>query len=147
MLSVIRTFGEVLPMACQGACQNYWAIMDAFIEKFANDFELSEKVTRVLRHGLVFFGDSAATVAPAMLSRMTIAFETSGFPSYMWISGKIVGMFGESNDTSIRNAFREVFERSTTKVVTLLQNQEPEAIPDGDYLTSNVHVGDSLKLV
>lgn len=132
MLIVVRTFGEELPAACQGTCQDYWAIFDLFLEKYASDYDIAERVTRVLRHGLVFFGNSAAPVATSVLARMSTSFEVTGFPSYLWIAGKIIGLFGEAGDTSLRNAFRQVYESSTAKVVTLLQNKSPEELPDGD---------------
>ena len=33
MLSVIRTFGDELPAACQTTCQEAWSCLDLFISK------------------------------------------------------------------------------------------------------------------
>jgi transportin-3 len=131
MLHVVQTFGEELPAACQNSCEEAWAIFDAFLSKYGSDYDIAERTTRVLRHGVNLFGSSALPIAPSVVARMSIAFEATGFPSYLWIAGKIVGRFGNEEDPNLRASFRELYERSTSKVVTFLQVKSPRDIPDG----------------
>lgn len=131
MLSVIDTFGDELPATCRNSCQEAWAIFDPFIAKYASNYDVCERVTRVLRLGLNFFGASALPVVPSMLSRMTSAFESTSYASYLWIIGKTIGRFGNEESQAIRNSFKQTFERSSTKVVNILQNTPPSQIPDG----------------
>ena len=131
MLHVIGSFGDELPTTCLNTCQEAWAVFDAFIARYGADYESTEYVTRVLRHGLNLFGSSALTVAPAALARMSTAFEATGLPSYLWIGNKLLGGFGNEEDPILRNCFRQLYERSTNKVVALLQEKSPGALPDG----------------
>lgn len=132
MLHVIGSFGEELPPACLNTCQEAWAVFDAFIARYGFDYESTEHVTRVLRHGINLFGSTALPVAPAVLARMASAFEVTGMPSYLWIGGKLLGRFGNEEDPVLRDCFRQLYERSTKKVVALLQERSPNSMPDGE---------------
>lgn len=131
MLGIVDTFGEDLPPACQSTCQEAWGIFDPFLAKYGSDYQICERTTRVLRLGLAFFGDTALPVLPSVLARMAQSFEATGHSSYLWISGKIVGRFGNEESPQMRASFKEVFERSSSKVVQLLQEKSPGQIPDG----------------
>jgi len=130
MLHVIRGFGEELPAACQNSCQEAWGIFDGFLLKFGSDYDIAERTTRVLRHAINLFGDASLPVAPSVVARMSVGFESTGFPSYLWIAGKIISTFGNEENPSLRGSFREVYERSTRKVVSLLQTKSPGDLPD-----------------
>jgi transportin-3 len=131
MLSVIRTFGEELPAACQNTCQEAWVCLDLFIDKYGSGYEASDRVTRLLRHGLTFFGSSALPITPSVLSRMTSTFEATGLSGYVWVVGKIVEAFGNSEDLAVRAAFKAAYLRISNKVLSLLQEKSPGGIPDG----------------
>ena len=131
MLSVVRTFGDDLPAACQTTCQEAWGCLNLFIGKYGSDYDASDRVTRLIRHGLTFFGSTALPVAPAVVSRMTSSFETTGNPGYVWIIGKIVSEFGNEEDPNLRAAFKESYDRVSVKVLSSLQEKSPAAIPDG----------------
>ncbi|KAH9837030.1 ARM repeat-containing protein [Rhodofomes roseus] len=136
MLGVIQTFGEDLPVACQNSVQEGWSFFDPFIVKYGSDYAICERITRVLRLALTFFGGRARPILPFVLKRMSDAFEVTGFSSYLWIVGKIIGRFGNDEDPALRAALKEVFEHSSNKLVQLLQEKTPASIPDvmEDYL-------------
>ncbi|KAF7985269.1 hypothetical protein HWV62_6405 [Athelia sp. TMB] len=136
MLHVIQTFGDDLPAACRDSCQETWSIFDNFLAKYGTDYDLCERTTRVLRHGLTLFGDVALPVATSAMSRLTIGFDTTGFPSNLWIAGKIIQRFGDEENPALRATFQEVFEHSTRKVAEMLQVKPPGDIPDvlEDYI-------------
>ncbi|KAI0687777.1 ARM repeat-containing protein [Cytidiella melzeri] len=136
MLGVIDTFGDQLPATCQNSCPEAWAIFDPLIAKYGSDFEVCDRVTRVIRLGVNFFGITALPVVPAVLRRMATAFESTGFASYLWIIGKIFGRFGTEENPALRNSFKQAFEQTSTKLVTILQVTPPSQIPDvmEDYL-------------
>lgn len=131
MLHVIQGFGEDLPAACRSSCEEAWGVFDAFLAKFGSDFDLADRTTRVLRHGITLFGTSALQVAPLVIARMTYGFDLTGFPSYLWIAGKIIGRFGNEEAQELRGAFQQIYERSTDKVAHLLHSKGPSEIPDG----------------
>jgi transportin-3 len=131
MLHVIQGYGEQLPATCQNTCEEAWAIFDAFILKYGNNFDLAERTTRVLRRGLDLFGKALLPIAPSIITRMSFAFEATGFPGFLWIAGKVIGRFGYDEDPNWRGAVREIFERSTAKVVAMLQVKSPRELPDG----------------
>lgn len=136
MLHVIRSFGEELPAACKGTCEQAWLVFDAFLAKYGSNYDVAERTTRVLRHGINLFGSSALAVTSSAVARMSLSFEATGYPSYLWIAGKVIGAFGNEENLTLRASYREVYERSTNKVVSLLQAQTPGNIPDvlEDYL-------------
>lgn len=133
MLGVVDTFGDDLPPACRTSCQEAWTFFDPFIAKYGSDFATCERVTRVLRFALKFFGSTALPVTPSVLARMAASFEATGFASYLWIIGKVVSRFGHEEDMTLRNAFRQAYEQSSTKLFKLLQETSPSQIPDGVY--------------
>ena len=131
MLAVIDTFGRELPPACQSSCNETWAVFDAFLAKYGTDYPVCERSSRVIRLGLTFFGMTAKPVIPSVLSRMATTFEATGFASYLWIIGKVIGLFGNEPDPGLRAAFDQVFARISKKLVSMLQDTPPAQIPDG----------------
>lgn len=138
MLRVIKSFGEILPAACQNSCQEAWNVIDTFIFKYGSDYGLSERITRVLRHGITLFGSSGLPVAALVVARMSFAFESTDHSSYLWIAGKVIAQFGDEEDVNVRGSFREVYERATHKVALMLQAKGPADMPDGEYWSYTV---------
>ncbi|KAI0778461.1 ARM repeat-containing protein [Trametes elegans] len=136
MLGVIQSFGEHLPSACQNTHQEAWSVFEPFIVKYGAEYSICERATRVLRLGLTFFGPVTLPILPSVLHRMVSSFETTGFSSYLWLAGKVIGRFGNEEDPALRAAFKEVYERSSNKLVSILQEKPPQMIPDvlEDYL-------------
>ena len=133
MLHVIGSFGEQLPSTCQGTCQEVWPVFDTFLAKHGSDYDSAEHVTRVLRHALNLFGGAVLTIAADVLRRMSAAFASSGLSCYLWIAGKVHSRFGNEEDPSLRNAARDVYERSTQKLLTLLREKTAAMLPDGEH--------------
>ena len=131
MLAVVDTFGEDLPPACANTCQESWTIVDTLLSKFGTQYDIAERATRVLRGGLRFFGSAALHVVPSVLARMSIAFEVTDFSSYAWIAGKAISLFGEEDNSDMLLAIKDVYERSTSKLVSLLRQKQLNDIPDG----------------
>jgi len=132
MLHVVGSFGEHLPPACQGTCQEAWRVFDAFLAKHGSDYDSAEHVTRVLRHALNLFGDTALAIAADVLGRMSASFASSGLSCYLWIAGKVHSRFGNEEDPLLRDAVRDVYERSTQKLFAMLQEKSAAALPDGE---------------
>ena len=133
MLAVIDTFGQELPAACQSTCEEAWVIFDSFLTKYGDNYDVCERVSRVLRLGLNFFGASSKLVLPSVLNRMAGAFVATGFASYLWIGGKIIGRFGNEPDPALRTAFDQLFESVSKKLVNMLGGTPPSQIPDGEF--------------
>ncbi|KIL70937.1 hypothetical protein M378DRAFT_66491 [Amanita muscaria Koide BX008] len=144
LLHVVRGFGEELPAACQNSCLEAWAVFDSFLLKYGSSYDLTERVTRVLRHGLTLFGSSALPVAPAVVSRMSQGFVATGFSSFIWVAGKVVGQYGSEEDQTLRTTFQELYEQSTTKLVSILQAKSMRDIPDvlEDYVQMLLQIVD-----
>lgn len=138
MLNVVESFGDDLPAACRNTCQEAWLFFDPFIAKYGSDYNVCERVTRLLRYALNFFGSTALPVIPAVLARLSAAFEDTAYASYLWIIGKIVSRFGNEEGVGLRNIFKQAFEQTSNKLVKILQNTPPSQIPDGK--------GQSLKI-
>ncbi|KAI0320348.1 ARM repeat-containing protein [Amylostereum chailletii] len=136
MLWVVGPFGQRLPVACQSTCEEAWTVLDAFVLKYGSDAESTERATRTIRHGLGFFGKAALGVAPAVINRMSAAFEATNFSSYLWVASKVIQAFGNEEDPALRASFRVIYEQSTNRLVALLQEKQPALISDilDDYV-------------
>lgn len=132
MLHVVGSFGEQLPPTCQGTCQEVWPVFDTFLAKHGSDYDSAEHVTRVLRHALNLFGPAVLTIAADVLGRMSTAFASSGLSCYLWIASKVHNKFGNEEDPLLRNAVRDVYERSTQKLFAMLEEKSVAMLPDGD---------------
>ena len=132
MIGVIERFSEDLPPECQLSCQEGWAVLDSLLSKFSARNDLGERCTRVLRASLRFFGPVAQPVVTAILGRMSLSFEATGYASYVWIAGKIISTFSEDDSTDMYAAVLDAYERSTSKVIALLQTKQLAEIPDGE---------------
>ena len=130
MLHVVQGYGDELPPACADTCQEAWAVFDAFLVKHGANYDLAERTTRVIRRGIDLFGKSAGAVAISVLARMSLSFEATGYPSFLWISGKVIGRFGYERDLALSAAIKELYEAATRKVSTLLQTKNPGELPD-----------------
>jgi transportin-3 len=132
MLYTVGTFGEKLPEACRGTCEQAWEVLDAFFLKYGIDPDCAESATRVIRQGLSLFGNTALPVLPSVINRMASAFESTSISSYLWVIGKIIQSFGNEEDPALRVAFRDAYERTTRQVVMMLSAKEPAVMPDGE---------------
>jgi transportin-3 len=139
MLHVIHTFGDQLPAACRNSCEQAWSVFDALLSKYGSEYDIAERTTRVLRHGINLFGTSALPIANSVVARMTSAFEATGFPSYLWIGGKLIGRFGSEENPVLQAAFQQLYEKSTSKVASLLQAKSPRDMPDGAPVSLRLH--------
>jgi len=106
------------------------------MQSYGNRFFITERVSRVLRFGLHFFGTSALSVIPAVLTRITLSFGETGFSSCLWIAGKIVQQHGDANDASVQTAIQSMFSDTSSAVSKILQSGSPNDFPDviEDYL-------------
>ncbi|PFH50786.1 hypothetical protein AMATHDRAFT_144313 [Amanita thiersii Skay4041] len=149
MLHVVQGFGDELPDACRNTCPQAWNVFDSFLNKYGSQYDLTERVTRVLRHGLALFGDSALPVASVVTRKMSNGFVATGFSSYLWIAGKIIGRFGSKEDSEIQSSFIDVYEKSTAKLTSTLQTKSPGDIPDilEDYVQMLVQLIDHAQSV
>ena len=131
MLSVVGSFGEELPPACQKVPEEGWSVLDPFLAKYGTTYDIAERANRVLRHCITFFDRSALPVIASVVARLTQSFDAAGFASNLWIIGKVVHSYGDKADATIQATFRDAYERSTTKIGAMLQASSPGAHPDG----------------
>ena len=136
LLAVVGPFPPPgLPPSCQSTCAQIWPILDAFIAKYGQQRIVSEKVCICIRRGLQFFGEAAFSIAPAVLERMAVAFESSASSSYLWITAKLVPSFARRKDPSFDAALKNVVERESAKIFDMLQRTTPAQLGDGTLLT------------
>lgn len=133
LLEIVDTFGEELPSACQDASTEAWRLFDPLLRNHGSTGAITERVSRVLRFGIQFFGVNLAPLVPSVLERLTLLFEQTGFSSCMWIAGKLVQRFGNSTDVTISRSLREMFERVSAKTVLILQTADARTLPDGRF--------------
>ncbi|GAA6005186.1 hypothetical protein JCM10207_002891 [Rhodosporidiobolus poonsookiae] len=135
-LAIIGRLPAGVPDACIATCGQVWTVLDGLLAKYGANGKVADRVSIVLRRGLVFFGDAALAVAPAMLERLATAFEQSPAAGYLWITGKTVQQFGQQQDPAFAGVVKSTFERESNKVFEMLQSTPPAQIPDilDDYV-------------
>jgi len=76
------------------------------------------------------------TIAADVLRRMSTAFASSGLSCYLWIASKVHSRFGNEEDPLLRNAVKDVYERSTQKLFVMLREKSAAMLPDvlEDYI-------------
>lgn len=107
-------------------------MMNAVLQKYGNSHDVSERVTRVLRHGLRLFDQAAKPYVPAMLASLTERFESTGLANYVWIIGKVVDRFGVEDDSVLRAAITNAFERVTGKFMAMCTESSIGQHSDGE---------------
>ena len=132
MLVVVGGYGELLPVACQGTAGDTWQVMNAVLQKYGNSHDVSERVTRVLRHGLRLFDQAAKPYVSAVLASLTGKFEATGLANYVWIIGKVVDRFGVEDDSVLRGAITSAFERVTGKFTAMCTESSIGLHSDGE---------------
>ncbi|KAK8864138.1 hypothetical protein IAR55_001384 [Kwoniella newhampshirensis] len=139
-LSVIRTLDPV-PQSCFATCSAVYSIIDTLLERYAKLYYISERVGSVLRRGLTFFPNAALEpVVQPVLERMALAFDQTGYASYLWITGKVTSKFGDAarnvGGETLGRLLLTSFESVTTAMAKLLQNKVALEIPDvmDDYV-------------
>ncbi|WRT66764.1 uncharacterized protein IL334_003727 [Kwoniella shivajii] len=139
-LSVVRTLDPV-PESCFQTASAVYGILDALLARYAKLYYISERVGTVLRRGLAFFPARALEpVIQPVLERMALAFDQTGFASYLWITGKVAGKFGDSaqqpGGETLGSLLVRSFESVTTAMAKLLQTKVALEIPDvmDDYV-------------
>ncbi len=105
--------------------------MDTLIANHGSQYFLAERVSRILRLGMHFFGEGVASLVPPLLSLTTTAFNSTGFSSYLWLLGKTVISYGSSKNVEIQTAIQNAYTTSSNQVFAMLKVQTPADIPDG----------------
>jgi len=130
LLEIVDTFGEDQPLACQNAHTEAWGLFDPLLKKYGDSTDITERITRVLRFGIQFFGNTIAPLVPSVLETLTLSFEQTGFSSCMWIAGKLVQRFGKAKEPAIKASIRIMYDRMSGKTAQLLQTTDPRTLPD-----------------
>jgi len=135
-LAIVRTLDPV-PESCLPTCLAVYSILDTLLARFAERYYISERVCSVLRRGLGFFPTRALEpVIQPLLERMSLAFDETGYASYLWITGKVAAKFAdaarEPGGEGVAGLLSRAFEGITTALGKLLQTKVALEVPDGD---------------
>jgi transportin-3 len=128
---------EPLPEACAKTCVDVYALLDRIIETRGSSVVVAERTCHLLRRGMAFFGDAARPVVPAMLSRLSDAFATSGHSCYIWIVGKCIDAYGPHADAQLQAAMLAAFERVSAKTLEQLEVTPAAEMSDSECGTGS----------
>jgi transportin-3 len=139
-LTIVRTLKPV-PESCFPTCPAIYSVLDALLARYAKLYYIAERVGSVLRRGLVFFPHRALEpVVQPVLERMVLAFEQTGYASYLWITGKLAAKFGEAargpGGEALAGLLARSFEGITMALGKQLQTKVAIEIPDGESMTA-----------
>lgn len=125
-------FSESLPQSCSQTCQEAYSILDTILAQHHATFFLSERTCALIRRSLAFFGNLAIPTLPKLLERMVSSFEATGFPGYIWIVGKVLDGFGNLQDEALSAAMSNAFQRTSAKVLSMMESTAPQELSDGE---------------
>ncbi|CAD6926118.1 unnamed protein product [Tilletia controversa] len=123
-------YSSELPGECVQTCSAAWTIVDGILDRYGQHFFISERAASLLRRGLVFWGDIIIPTLPAILQRLSLGFERTGFGGYVWIVGKTIDRFARQADQSLGEAMQKSFEQVSSKVTTMIAAVGPEREQD-----------------
>jgi transportin-3 len=142
LLEVVDTFGEDQPLSCRNAHVEAWGLFDPLLKKYGNSMDVTERITRVLRFGIQFFGNTIASLVPSVLETLSYSFDQTGYSSCMWIAGKLVQRFGTTEEQAITTSIRSMYDRMSQKTAELLQTTDPRTLPDGAFSSIYYYLSD-----
>ncbi|KAK0549283.1 Nuclear import receptor [Tilletia horrida] len=113
-------FWTDFPVECAQTCSASYAIIDGILDRYGNEYFISERVAGLLRRALLFWGDMLIPTVPGMLTRLAAGFEQTGFGGYVWIIGKTIDQFARKADPTLNEAMKAAFERVSQKVGSMV---------------------------
>ncbi|KAE8269860.1 hypothetical protein A4X09_0g2469 [Tilletia walkeri] len=119
-----------MPAECVQTCAAAWTIVDGILDRYGQFFFISERAASLLRRGLVFWGDVIIPTLPAILHRLSLGFERTGFGGYVWIVGKIIDGYSRKADQALGAAMQKAFEQVSSKVTAMIAAVGPEREQD-----------------
>lgn len=134
--------GRSIPESCYPTASQIWGVLDSLLSRYAKLFYISERVGSLIRRGLKFFPPAAiAPIIQQMLDRMTSCFEETGYPSYLWITGKLASTFSEQAVTpggeALAGLLLGALARETEILRVLCETKSAVEIPDGEFWTNH----------
>lgn len=129
-----------LPAQCEHTAAAIYDVFDLLLSKYYNSYSLTDRACRAIRRGLSFFPlATIQSTLPRLVARMCSGFEHSGHAAFIWILGKVIGLFGDKllvmgqTGIDLDAAFSEALGRVTLQVKQMEQAQTAFAIPDGEF--------------
>jgi transportin-3 len=137
-LTVIRTINP-FPQSCYPTALAVYQVLDTCLVKYSKFYFMSERVGSVIRRGLFFFPPPALEpVLQPLLERMMACFESTGYATYLWITGKVVNKFGNltrrPGSEALSGLLIRTLESMTTQMGSVLATKTPIEIPDGESI-------------
>lgn len=117
------------PHPCIPIVQQLWPIMDSLADRVGAIDDVARSLASCWRSIVVTYRTHYAPLLPVTMSRLIKSFEQSGLGQYLWVSGRVVREFGESNPIPTLQ-FVEGLSMSMWQVLQKYAGQFNE-IPDG----------------
>lgn len=108
-------------------------MFDPILRTYGSAFFITERITRLLRQGIHFFGPSALPVVPSVFTALSTSFTATGLSNCLWVVGKMVQRYGGGADPAVLQAIKDSFENMSLKVGTLLRDTSPTELPDSEF--------------
>lgn len=131
-----------LPPQCTNTAAAIYDVFDGLLSKY-NTYSIADRTSRAIRRGLAFFPlEHLQALLPRLVARMCSGFETGGYAAYIWIIGKVAGLFGDRlssmgpHGSELEGAISTAFDRVTAHTSRLEREQGAYEMPDtfDDYV-------------
>lgn len=135
-LHICRLPPGSLPESCQKTCTDAWQVLDTIFAQHGHQRAVSESACAVVRRGMDFFYDLVLPIAPAIIQRMALCFESSGQSGYLWITSKLAPLASKQGGEAVYQSLALAFESESQKVFGVLQSQPVTSCSDRLFLVT-----------
>lgn len=143
-LSIVPPLEEQLLAGCSKTLEQVWTILDNTLELYDKNYKVSERACAVIRRGLQFFGPLCSPLLVNIVNRMTLSYERSGCPSFLWITAKVISASAETRNHTLESCLKAAFERQSAQAFTAIKEAGSEHTSDGIVNSHPAHLGNTL---
>lgn len=121
-------------------CQEIFPLLANIATHFSDSVPIVERVCRCWRYMVLSYRRAMQPLLPDLANQLSAGFEKSRQGCFLWATGAIVREFshgGEELDATMANAVVQFYEQQATTFLRILNDMDPEQLPDCTYFISN----------
>jgi hypothetical protein len=137
------------PAMCLSTPTQVFPLLAALLEKYAKTYFMTERISSLIRRSLAFFPtDTLTPILQSLVEYLVQGFAQTGYPSFIWIIGKITQKFALRTrgppGEAVARVLATALESITSSLELLLTEKVAVEIPDGEFANRSHMAGAQL---
>lgn len=133
MLGICMEFSKALPAECANTAEEAWKMLDGVLSRHGNVRSVCDVTCNLLRVGVDFFNDLARPLAPAIISRLTQAWQLTNLSSYVWATSKMARLIQQPNSADpVYAAIEQAFNMQSQTLFEFFASHPMSQNEDGE---------------